>query len=278
MARPSTAAVRSLAGWKEPCVVATTANIDLATGGLLTIDAVTVESGNRVLVKNQTNASENGIYTAAEGEWYRAPDATSARNINKGVLVSVQSGTANEDNIYAFDTLDPDIGTDDIDILLMDFSGAVSGISDAPGDGDQYVREDNTWVALEYATVAEVRASTAGNKIVVAERIEGASAFVALVDGANIAVDWDATLNFSLTLNGDRTLDNPTNGQPGTWRSVVITQGAGGSHTLAFGNQYRFVGGNAPTLTTDAAAVDVLSILCVTASLFYVFVALDMSA
>jgi hypothetical protein len=57
---------------------------------------------------------------------------------------------------------------------------------------------------------------------------------------------------------------------------VVVKQDATGSRTLAFGANYKHPGGTAPTLTTAAAAVDVLSILCVTASLFYVFSALDL--
>jgi hypothetical protein len=51
------------------CACASTANINLATGGLLTIDGVTVLAGDRVLVKNQTTPSQNGIYIAAVGAW-----------------------------------------------------------------------------------------------------------------------------------------------------------------------------------------------------------------
>src|SRR6185436_4728066 len=56
------------------CRVATTANINLATGGLLTIDGVTVLAGDRVLVKDQTTSSQNGVYVAAAGAWTRATD------------------------------------------------------------------------------------------------------------------------------------------------------------------------------------------------------------
>src|SRR4051812_2823136 len=100
MARPNTAAVRLLAGEREPVLVATTANITLS--GLQTIDGVAVTAGKRVLVKDQTDATENGIYEASAGTWYRAADARSSRAINKGVTVHIQSGTANEGKIYAF--------------------------------------------------------------------------------------------------------------------------------------------------------------------------------
>lgn len=60
--------------WKEPCLVASTANIPTLSG-LLTIDTVTLAAGNRVLVKDQSTASQNGIYTASAGAWTRAVGA-----------------------------------------------------------------------------------------------------------------------------------------------------------------------------------------------------------
>lgn len=58
--------------WKEPVRVATTANITLA--GLQTIDGVSLAAGDRVLVKNQSTTSANGIYIAGAGAWPRATD------------------------------------------------------------------------------------------------------------------------------------------------------------------------------------------------------------
>jgi len=82
----------------------------------------------------------------------------------------------------------------------------------------------------------------------------------ALVDGASIA--WNlATGNMaSVTLAGNRTLANPTNKQPGSY-SLIVTQDATGSRTLAYGTDYIWPGGTAPTLSTAASAVDVLSFL-----------------
>ena len=60
--------------WKQPCACATLANITLL--GLQTIDGYTTLSGDRVLVKNQTTASQNGIYIASATAWVRALDAS----------------------------------------------------------------------------------------------------------------------------------------------------------------------------------------------------------
>ena len=79
---------------------------------------------------------------------------------------------------------------------------------------------------------------------------------VSLTDGANISVDFNAGQNFHLTLAGNRTLDNPTNCVPGQVGSIFIVQDGTGSRTLAYGTSWEFIGGTAPTLTTDAAAVD----------------------
>ena len=59
---------------KEQVKAATTANIDLTVGGLLTIDTVTLLSGDRVLVKDQSLPKQNGIYEAASGAWVRTSD------------------------------------------------------------------------------------------------------------------------------------------------------------------------------------------------------------
>jgi hypothetical protein len=117
MARPATAAVRLLTGEREPCRLATTGPIDVDTGGLLVIDGVQTEVGDRILVKDQTDGSENGIRTASEGQWYRAADARTARTMQKGTTVTIQEGAVNAGKTFKFDTLDPVIGDDALTFL-----------------------------------------------------------------------------------------------------------------------------------------------------------------
>ncbi|MEZ2329970.1 hypothetical protein AB6802_09615 [Mesorhizobium sp. RCC_202] len=116
MARPATAAVRLLTGEREPVRLATTANITLY--GLQTIDAVAAEVGDRVLVKNQADQTQNGIYTASEGQWSRAADARTARTLQKGTTVHVQSGALMGSKVFCFQTDEPVIDTSPISITL----------------------------------------------------------------------------------------------------------------------------------------------------------------
>ena len=78
----------------KPAVrAATTANITLS--GTQTIDGVSIIAGDRVLVKNQSTGSQNGIYVAASGSWARAADFDGAptTEVKAGDFVFVTEGT-----------------------------------------------------------------------------------------------------------------------------------------------------------------------------------------
>lgn len=83
---------------KEPCLVATTGNITLS--GLQTIDGVSVSAGDRVLVRAQTSAVNNGIYVAASGGWSRATDFDGAGEVAGGTQAFVTSGTLFRDTLW----------------------------------------------------------------------------------------------------------------------------------------------------------------------------------
>jgi hypothetical protein len=80
----------------------------------------------------------------------------------------------------------------------------------------------------------------------------------ALTDGATITADFAVSNNFSVTLGGNRTLANPSNQTAGQSGAITITQDGTGSRSLAYGSNWKFSNGTAPTLTTTASAVDVL--------------------
>lgn len=69
---------------KAPCLVATTGS-NITLSGVQTIAGVTVgNNSERVLVKDQTTQSQNGIYIAATGAWVLAADFTSNNNVALG--------------------------------------------------------------------------------------------------------------------------------------------------------------------------------------------------
>jgi hypothetical protein len=80
---------------KASCRAATTANITLS--GAQTIDGVAVIAGDRVLVKNQSSAAENGIYVAAAGAWSRAADANTWDEL-VGAFTFVEDGSTNDNS------------------------------------------------------------------------------------------------------------------------------------------------------------------------------------
>jgi hypothetical protein len=101
-----------------------------------------------------------------------------------------------------------------------------------------------------------------------------AATITALTDGATITPDFSASCNFSVTLGGNRTLANPSNLTAGQSGSIFITQDGTGSRTLAYGSQYDFIGGTAPTLSTAASAVDRIDyVVRTTGSIHCVFTA-----
>lgn len=84
---------------KAPVRVATTgANIVLA--GLLVIDGVTLLANDRVLVKDQTDKTTNGLYNASTGVWTRTVDANSNTSFVPGTQVRVFSGASNGNAIF----------------------------------------------------------------------------------------------------------------------------------------------------------------------------------
>jgi hypothetical protein len=90
--------------------VATTANVDLATAleNGDAIDGITLATGNRVLVKNQTTGSENGVYVVnASGAATRAADFDVDSEVTAGALVFASEGTAGGNKIFKLTTDDP---------------------------------------------------------------------------------------------------------------------------------------------------------------------------
>ena len=104
---------------------ATTANVTLASAleNGDTLDGVTLATGNRVLVKNQTDKTENGVYVVkASGAPDRADDYNTAGEIDAGDFIFVEAGTANGKTGYVQTNVITTVGSDNIE--FTQFSGA----------------------------------------------------------------------------------------------------------------------------------------------------------
>lgn len=162
-------AVKQALDIKDSVRAATTANITLS--GTQTIDGVALIAGNRVLVKDQTAGQDNGIYVVAAGAWTRSTDADTSADVNPGMFVFVEEGTANGDNGYVLTTNGPiTLGT--TPLAFTQFSGA--GQVDAGAGLTKTGNTINVGTAsvnrivvnandIDLATVATVTAGTYGN-------------------------------------------------------------------------------------------------------------------
>lgn len=189
---------------KVPCRCATTANITLS--GTQTIDGIAVVADDRVLVKDQTTATENGIYVASSGNWTRALDFDGSRDVVKGTRVWVNSGTINANLEFYVTTSDPIT----IDSSNIAFSSYLTLVSAAPSTADYLVKTasgslsaervvtDNSadnGVTFDWSTPGQVKAAvltaSSTNKGVVelatdAEAVTGTSTSLATTP-ANVA-------------------------------------------------------------------------------------------
>lgn len=110
--------------------VASTANLTL--NDEQTIDTVAVVAGDVVLVKNQTDAKANGLYTVvAEDDWTRTDDELG------GLVVGVTAGSAGAGKVYVQTTAAPAVGTDDIAFSLAS-PGTLGVVVEGCADGTNW--------------------------------------------------------------------------------------------------------------------------------------------
>jgi hypothetical protein len=100
--------------WKDSVRAATTANLNLASPGAA-IDGVSLSNGDRVLVKDQSDASENGLYywNGAASAMTRTNDASTAAELEQAV-VTVEEGTTSAGTTWRQSEVNFTLGTDDV--------------------------------------------------------------------------------------------------------------------------------------------------------------------
>lgn len=114
---------------KASCRVASTVNVTLAGSAPNTVDGVTLAATDRVLVKNQTTQSQNGVYvvsilgTGANGTWNRATDMDATAEVTPGAFTFVEEGTVNGNTGWVL-TTDAPITLGTTALVFTQFSGA----------------------------------------------------------------------------------------------------------------------------------------------------------
>ena len=145
----------------QSCVAATTANVNLSNalenGDVL--DGVTLVTGDRVLVKNQTTASENGIYIVqASGAALRASDFNEPLEVDGGDFVFVTGGTVNDNTGWVQTATNVvTIGTDPITFVQFAGAGTITAGTNVSVNGSEISVVNNpTFSGLVTAAAAGV--------------------------------------------------------------------------------------------------------------------------
>ena len=210
--------------------------ITAGSNGAFSIDGQTPSTNDRVLLKDQTDAVQNGLYrvtTVGDGSsayvLTRTPDGDEAVEITGGAFVFVEEGTANADNGYVF-THDgtPTLGTTDITVAQFSGAGQISA-------GDALTKTGNTLdVAVDDSTIEisgdalQVKASGIGTNQLAATAVTEAKIANNAVTVAKLATTLDlssntVTLPSSFTTNtGAQELTNKTiNGSSNTISNIA---------------------------------------------------------
>lgn len=109
--------------------VATTGNITLS--GTQIIDGVSLAEGDRVLVKDQTDAKENGIYVVGAAAWSRAEDADNSpdNEVSGGMFMFVEEGNVAADTGWVLTSPDgvASLGSDELSFSQFSGAGSYTG-------------------------------------------------------------------------------------------------------------------------------------------------------
>lgn len=205
--------------WKTAVKAASTGNLTLS--GEQTVDGVALVTGDRILVKNQTTAADNGIYVVDSGSWTRATDADSPSELD-GAAVFVQQGTTNADTGWVQTATIVTVGTTAQTWVQFTGSGTYSagiglslsgntfnvnlgaGIAQLPSDEVGIDLYDAANSALILTTDGSTRGSSTADALYLLLDPAGALAQTSAGLKINAASVTNAMLqNSSITFNGD---------------------------------------------------------------------------
>jgi hypothetical protein len=238
---------------KQSVRAATTGNITLSN--TQTIDGVALSVGDRVLVKDQTTGSQNGIYVVASGAWARASDADAPNEVSPGLFLFVEQGTLNGDNGFVITSDAPlTVGTDAI--VFTQFSGAGQIVA-----GNALTKSGNTLdvvVAgsggIEIVSDAlQLKSSLAG-----AGLVYGSGVLDVVGTNNRITVNSDS-IDIASTYVGQTSLTTLGTITTGVWNATIVSPTYGGtgvnngSKTITLGGNLTTAGAYSTTLTMTGA-------------------------
>ena len=178
---------------KDSCLVATTANITLS--GTQTIDGVSVSAGKRVLVKDQSTGSENGIYLCAAGSWSRSTDADGNDEVTAGLFTFIEQGSVNGDAGFVLTTDDPiTVGTTALAFTQFSGAGSVSAGDGLTKSGNTLSADlkSNGGVVIESGELAvDLAASSITGTLAVSDGGTGATSASAARTALGVAIGSD---------------------------------------------------------------------------------------
>ncbi len=180
----------------DPVIVATTGNINIATDTIVgdVIDGITLQDNTRILIKNQTDPTQNGIYnTNTSGPATRSLDFSSSDVFYTGSRVHVVFGTINGETSWVVSSYDNDIG---VDPITFKFLGPLS-----VGEGLSVV---NNQIELDDEFVAKVFVDGGGATNLSSDITKSSLTTVGSLD--SLTVVNSSTLN-GATLSGNLEVD-----------------------------------------------------------------------
>ncbi len=209
------------------------------------------------LVRNATAGSFTVTIKAAGGTGTAVTQGTTGIVYCDGASVRAATGGVAVRNIGTSVTEIPDISIADARYTRISAANSFTG-DNTFNSIVSVVGAATFGGAATFSSAATFNASVTFNSAV---QVSGAAkgTIITLTDGASVIVSMAKANTFVVTLGGNRTLGFPSPIPPGQSGMIYIYQDGTGSRTLAYTSCWRFAGGTTPTLTTDAAAVDMLT-------------------
>jgi len=246
---------------------ATTANITLSN--TQTVDGVALSVGDRVLVKDQTTASANGIYVVSATAWTRSTDADTDAEVTAGMFTFVEQGTVNADSGWVLST-DGAIVVGTTALTFAQFSGAGQIVAGAglTKTGNTLNVGAGTGITVNADDVALTGQALAFHNLATNGLVTRTGA--GAVTGRSVA----GTTNRTTVTNGDGVSGNPTVdiastyvGQTsittlgtiatGTWNATTIAVNKGGTGlTTATARGIIYGNGTSALGVTAASTID----------------------